>query len=111
VTAVALTWIAHPQGTFRLTGMTPASAWGNYAGAFDRVASSLRPLSSADRRGIYGMQLRVVEARSGEMLSELGRRTNNRWSVDETALANALARDARLEGGRLIKIAVAAPID
>lgn len=111
VTGLALTWIAHPQGTFRLTGMTPASAWSSHAAAFDRVASSLRPLTAAERKSIYGLRLRIVEARSGETLDALGRRTNNRWSVDETALANALERNARLERGRRVKIAIAAPID
>lgn len=110
-TALALTWIAHPQGTFRLTGMTPASAWGRNAGVFDRVATSLRPLSATERGSITGLRLRIVEARAGETLSALGRRTNNRWSVDETALANALPRDARLERGRLVKIAIAVPLD
>jgi len=111
VTGLAITWIAHPQGTFRLTGMTPANAWRSHAGSFDRVAASLRPLPASDRRGLYGLRLRIVEARSGETLEALGQRTNNRWSVDETALANALPPHARLERGRLVKIAVAAPID
>lgn len=111
VTGLALTWVAHPKGTFRLTGMTPATAWRSHAGAFDRVAASLQPLTAAERRGLYGLRLRIVEARSGETLEALGQRTNNRWSVDETALANALPRNARLERGRLVKIAVAAPID
>jgi predicted Zn-dependent protease len=108
---LALTWIAHPKGTFRLTGMTSPNAWRAYAPAFDRVAASLRPLSASDRRGITGLRLAIAQARQGETLAQLGSRTGNRWSLDETALANALPRDARLESGRLVKIAVARPLD
>jgi predicted Zn-dependent protease len=111
VSVLALTWIAHPKGTFRLTGMTSPNAWRAYAPTFDRVAASLRPLSASDRRGIAGLRLAIAQARHGETLAQLGSRTGNRWSLDETALANALPRDARLESGRLVKIAVARPLD
>ena len=110
-TALALTWIAHPQGTFRLSGMTSPAAWRAYAPAFDGVARSLRALTTAERRGITGLRLAIAQARNGETLSQLGQRTGNRWSLDETAIANALPRDARLEAGRLIKIALPAPLD
>lgn len=108
---LALSWIAHPKGTFRLTGMTSPNAWRAYAPVFDRVAASLRPLSAGDRRSITGLRLAIAKARQGETLAQLGSRTGNRWSPDETALANALPRDARLESGRLVKIAVARPLD
>jgi predicted Zn-dependent protease len=103
---LALTWFAHPRGTFRLTGMTSPSAWRAYAPDFDDVARSLRPLSAAERRGITGLRLAVVSARQGETLAQLSGRTGNRWSLDETAVANALPRDARLEPGLLVKVAL-----
>lgn len=103
---LALTWIAHPKGTFRLTGMTSPAAWRYYAPAFDGVARSLRPLSAAERSSITGLRLGVVTARNGESLAQLSRRTGNRWTLDETAVANALPRDASLEGGRLVKVAL-----
>ncbi|HSJ96047.1 MAG TPA: M48 family metalloprotease, partial [Myxococcota bacterium] len=62
---LSLTWIAHPQGTFRLTGMTSPNAWRAYAPAFDAVARSLRPLASAERRNITGLRLAVAQARGG----------------------------------------------
>ncbi|MEB2345034.1 MAG: M48 family metalloprotease [Deltaproteobacteria bacterium] len=108
---LSLTWVAHPSGTFRLTGMTAPPAWRYYAPVFDAVARSLRPLSSAERSGIRGLRLAIAEARGGETLAQLGRRTGNRWSLDETAVANDLPRDARLESGRLVKIALATPLD
>jgi len=75
------------------------------------VARSLRPLASAERRGITGLRLAIAQARGGETLAQLGQRTGNRWSLDETAVANALPRDARLESGRLVKIALPTPLD
>ena len=109
-TALLLTWVAHPKSTFRITGMAQAGAWRANAAAFDRTASSLRPLTAAERKGIYGLRLGIVQARAGETRTEVGRRTDNRWSLEQTALANALPREGRLEGGRLVKIAVPAPI-
>ena len=108
---LALTWFAHPKGTFRLTGMTSPSAWRAYAPAFDGVARSLRALSAAERSSITGLRLAVVQARSGETLAQLSQRSGNRWSLDETAVANALPRDARLEGGRLVKVALPTRIE
>lgn len=105
-TAAMITWIAHPQGTFRLTGMTPPAAWRAYGPAFEAVAQSLRPLTSAERSGITGLRLAVVQARAGETLAQLGQRTGNRWSLEETAVANAIRPDARLAAGDLVKIAL-----
>lgn len=101
-----LTWIAHPQGTFRLTGMTSPAAWRFYAPVFDAVAESLRPLTAAERKSATGLRLAVVRAQDGESLARLGQRTGNRWTLEETAVANALPRDARLEGGRPVKVAL-----
>jgi predicted Zn-dependent protease len=109
-TALHLTWIAHPQGTFRLTGMTGPSAWRAYAPVFDDVAASFGALPASERARIHGLRLAVVTARGGESLAELGRRTGNAWSLDETAVANGLARDVRLEAGALVKVARPTPL-
>jgi predicted Zn-dependent protease len=103
---LALTWIAHPKGTFRLTGMTSPAAWRAYAPVFDGVTRSMRALTGAERSSITGLRLAIVQAQSGESLAQLSQRSGNRWSLDETAVANALPRDARLEGGRLVKVAL-----
>jgi predicted Zn-dependent protease len=103
---LALTWVAHPQGTFRITGMTSPAAWRAYGPDLERAAASLRPLAASERSSITGLRLGLAQARAGETLAQLGQRTGNRWSLDETALANALPRDARLESGELVKIAV-----
>ena len=71
----------------------------------DLVAQSFHAIRADEREQARPMRLRVVAARSGESLAELGRRNGNRWKLNETAVANALAEDARLEAGQLVKIA------
>jgi predicted Zn-dependent protease len=104
-----LTWIAHPEGVLRLTGMSPQSRYSGYAGVLAEVPRSFAALTAAERAGIRERRLRVVEARAGESLGTLSARARNAWSPDETAIANGLAREARLASGQLVKIAVEVP--
>jgi predicted Zn-dependent protease len=107
--AVDLTWIAHPQGVLRVTGITPQSRYRANSAALAGVARSLRRLSAADRAGIKEKRLALVEARPGETLSALSARSGNTWSLDETSIANGLAQEPRLDAGQIIKIAVEVP--
>jgi predicted Zn-dependent protease len=107
--ALDLTWIAHPQAVLRLTGMSTQARYPAYAATLSAVARSVAKLSAAERAGIRERRLRVVDARAGETLAALASRSGNVWSPDETAIANSLSRDARLESGRLLKIAVEVP--
>jgi predicted Zn-dependent protease len=104
-----LTWIGHPKAVLRLTGFTPQSRYRANAGALSGVGRSLRRLSAAEREGITERRLRVVEARGGETLSALSARSGNAWSLDETSIANGLAREPRLDAGQLVKVAVEVP--
>jgi predicted Zn-dependent protease len=106
---VDLTWYAHPQGVLRLTGVSPAARFRRQAPRFDDVAESLRPLSDEERAGLRERRLRVVVAQAGEGLADLGRRSGNRWNVDETAVANGVERGVRLAAGQALKIAVEVP--
>lgn len=103
--ALDVTWIAHSKGTFRLTAMTSASAYGNWAPTFERVAGGFRAISAEERASARPLRLRVADARAGETLGDLDRRSGNRWKVPETAVANGIAEDARLQAGQLVKIA------
>ena len=104
-----LTWIAHPKAVLRLTGITPQSRYRANQAALSGVARSVERLSAAEREGIRERRLRVVEARAGETLSALSARSGNAWSLDETSVANGLAREPRLDGGQLVKVAVEVP--
>jgi len=107
--ALDLTWIAHPKAVLRLTGMSPKTRYQSHAAALGGVARSVGKLSPAEREGIRERRLRVVEARAGETLSALSARSLNVWSLDETSVANSLAREPRLEAGQLVKVAVEVP--
>jgi len=69
------------------------------------TALSLRPIAEGDWETISALRLRVVEARNGESLAQLGERTGNRWTPEYTALINDLAVDQQMEAGTLVKIA------
>ena len=103
--ALDVTFIQHPSGTYRITAMTSPSLYRSAAPIFASVAQSFRAIRADERERAKPMRLRVVAARSGESLPELDRRTANRWKLNETAVANALAEDARLGAGQLVKIA------
>ena len=107
--AMHLTWIAHRKATFRLTGIAPEAAAAAAFRRFDGVGDSFRPLTRAERDAVTERRLQVVEARAGESLAALGRRAGNAWSVDQTAIANALPVSSSLAAGDVVKIAVERP--
>ncbi len=107
--ALDLSWIAHPGGVFRIVGMTSESAFQGYEQALSQSALSFRPLRRAERNGIREKRLHSVRAQRGETLAALGQRTGNAWSVEQTAVANAIPAGTPLQAGRLVKIAVEVP--
>lgn len=100
-----LTWIAHPGGTFRITGITPTTRFAAHATAFLQTALSFRDLSAQERAGIMERFLAIERAREGESLKELSSRVDNQWSVVQTAVANGLAENVSLRAGQLVKLA------
>jgi predicted Zn-dependent protease len=107
--AIDLTWIDHPSGIFRIAALTSEARLDDYRDTFASTAQSFRTLSRFERSGITERRLRVVEARAGESLSSLSRRSGNAWTLDQTAVANALSRNASLEAGTPVKVAVETP--
>jgi predicted Zn-dependent protease len=89
--------------------MSPQARYESHAAALGGVARSAGKLSPAEREGIRERRLRVVEARAGETLGSLSTRSRNVWSLDETSVANGLAREPRLQAGQLVKVAVEVP--
>ena len=59
----------------------------------------------SDWESIAALRIRIVEARDGENLTQLGERTDNRWTPAYTALINDLTVDGKLKAGTLVKIA------
>jgi predicted Zn-dependent protease len=104
-----LTWIAHPRGIFRVMGAAPASRFNAYAERFAAVAQSFRTLDARERAQIRELRLRVVPAGRGETLDALSRRSANRWTIEETAVANGVDAAVRLTAGTRVKVAVERP--
>jgi len=101
-----LTWIRHNDLVFRIVGAAPARSFDTYRVAFANAAMSFRRLDRVERESIQETRLRVAKARASENLEALSSRTKNAWSVEETAVVNALEVDAVLSGTESIKVAV-----
>lgn len=106
---IDMTWISHPSGMFRIAGMAPVARFNAYAPVFQSAARSFHDLSAAERESMVESRLRLVQARPGESIDALSRRAGNSWSVERTAIANALAGGAILTAGQTVKIARAEP--
>ncbi len=109
VMGVLFTWIAHKGLVYQITGLSPIDSFDSYRGVLMKTARSFRPLSEEDWPKIKEARLRVVKARDGETLEELGKRVNNVWSPAETAVANGLSQKGPLSEGQLIKVAILQP--
>lgn len=107
LTAVSLrfAWVAMAGKTYQLIGRAPE----NDQEALRSAAFTLRPLTDLERATITGKRLRMVTARSGERLVDLGARSGNVWSPAYTALVNALDTEQVLRDGQWVKIARTEP--
>jgi predicted Zn-dependent protease len=99
-----LTWIAHGGSIYLISGLVGNDYTDRHRALFGRVVHSFRPLEPGERERILETRLRLRTARAGEGLESVGRRTQSAWDVERTAIANALARDAVLAEGQLVKI-------
>jgi predicted Zn-dependent protease len=108
-TQLDLTWIAHGGFVYLVAGLAEGSQARARLDAVAGVARSFRPLTREERAGIQEHRLGVRPARAGEGLAALGARTGNAWSVEQTAVANALDAGGALAAGVPVKIAVAGP--
>jgi predicted Zn-dependent protease len=99
-------WVAMAGRTYQLIGIAPEK----HREALRSAALTLRPLTDAERNSVTGKRLRIVPARSGERLEELGARSGNAWSPAYTALANGLTAEAALQKGQPVKIARVEPL-
>jgi len=73
------------------------------------TARSFRTMTDEERRGIEVTRLQVETARAGEGIAELSKRSKNVWSINDTAVYNAIFADKRFAGGEQIKVAVREP--
>jgi predicted Zn-dependent protease len=104
-----LTFIPFRDATWRITGAAPAQVARRHEAAMLATARSFRTLTAEDRAGIEVTRLQVEIARSGEGIAELSKRSKNVWSINDTAVYNAIFADHRFAGGEQVKIAVREP--
>jgi predicted Zn-dependent protease len=101
-----LTWIAYQNEVYRVTGIAAIRAFETYREAFARTAASFRPLRRDERDRMTEMRLRPRAARGGEGLAALVTRTGGAWNLEQTAIANAITVDAKLEEGFPVKVPI-----
>lgn len=101
-----LCWIAHPEGMFLVMGMSPIDRFSQHTDAFRSTVNSFRTITDSERGGITERRLDIVAAKRGESLAALSQRTDNRWSIEETRLANDFDAGVTLAAGQRVKIAV-----
>jgi predicted Zn-dependent protease len=105
-----VTFVPHAGATYLITGMTPAYRGDPYEGRFLSTARSFGPLAPERRAALRVERVRIVSARPGETLAELGRRTGNAWDLQTTAVANGWFADHRFAGGELVKVTAEQPV-
>ncbi|MHC4421472.1 MAG: M48 family metalloprotease [Planctomycetota bacterium] len=103
-----LIWVSYEQRVYQLIGLAAAGQVADLE-AIRATAQSFRPLTRQERDSISVVRLRLVEARAGESLAQLGLRSGNAWSVKETAVMNGISTGEPLDEGRVVKIAVIEP--
>jgi predicted Zn-dependent protease len=103
------TWIAHGGIVFRILGVCQTPRFTKYRSLFDDTVASFRVMTSADIGQLRETRLRLVAAQVGERPADVARRTGSIWSANEIAVANALAADAGLVAGQMVKVAISEP--
>jgi predicted Zn-dependent protease len=103
---VIFTWIAHKGLVYQIIGLSPIDSFDSYRRILMETITSFRSLTEEDWPKIREARLRVVKARDGETLEELGKRVDSIWSPAETAVTNGLTQTGRLRAGQLIKVAI-----
>jgi predicted Zn-dependent protease len=104
--AIEMTWIPHRGQIFRVSAACPVPSYDAYKRIFERSVKSFRPLTEDEKRSIVTRRLYTAEAREGETIETLSKRTDNAWSIEETAVANAIFPYDKLSAGQFVKIAV-----
>jgi predicted Zn-dependent protease len=104
-----VTFIPYRGATWRVTGFSRSFDMKKYLPHTLNTARSFRPLTEEQRNSIEVTRLVLAEARSGEDLAALGRRTGNAWDPSRTAVLNGVFANHRFQGGEPVKIARVEP--
>ena len=102
---ILITWIAYNDLIYRIVGASRLQDFETNRPLLEKSAQSFHVLTQQERENIKENRLRLVVAQPLETLEELGQRTQNIWSLEQTAIANGFEADKKIQPGRLIKIA------
>jgi len=108
-TATEVTLIDYAGKIYSIVGQCKESEVDGYSKIFDTTARSFRALRSSEMKAIRESRLRVRDARSGETVAMLAKRTASSWSAEQIAIANAVTTDEVLKAGRPMKVAIEQP--
>ena len=103
---LALTWIAHRNRIFRVTGACDGATWARHRDEFQGTAASFRPLRAEDRARITERRLRIRPARAGESIAQVLARGGAAWTPAQAAVANGVGAEQKLERDWPVKVAV-----
>jgi predicted Zn-dependent protease len=104
-----LTWIAYGGYVFQITGISPEDTFNVYQDSLAKIGRSFRPITKAERKKIKDTRLRIVPAKAGESLEQVGKRKESTWTPEEAAVANGLSVEDSLRTGQLVKIPIQEP--
>lgn len=104
-TFVLSTFFSYREGTWRITGLSPAVVADRHRGRMVATTRSFRPISPEQRARAGGMRIELATARAGEDVAALCERAGSGWSATRTAVANGLEIGQRFAGGELVKVA------
>ena len=106
---IAITWVARYGVIYRFTAVAAPGALQRYEGAYANLMRSFKSLTPQQKQSVYENRVHIVEAREGEALSDLSRRSNNDWDIQTTAVFNDLFANEPLRGGEAVKISASYP--
>ena len=98
-------WLPLGDQLYRVVGISPVSD----SKLLDASILSLRKLTDKEKDSISERYVKVVNAREGETIAELSKRTGNLIKPELTAIMNAKKVDEKLKEGTEIKIILKRP--
>lgn len=98
------TWIAKDGLIYEVVGAAPASRFAEHQRTIAAAADSVRPLEGEELAEVEVDRLRLVEARSGETLTDVAARSHSAWTPAQMSVANDIPEGTAIPPGELVKI-------
>ena len=102
--ALSLAWIAKEGLVYQVLGATTPNRWAEYRPTFEQTAATFRQPTAAELAEVRENRLRLVDAKKGETLGGVAKRSSSQWSPAQMSVANAIEASLKLSGGEAIKV-------